>query len=714
MPFPDTRALLAEWDGRIAAADPARQRARLATRAAASLGLALAVMGPLASLGSQKVTVVMLAGVVAMTSATSVKDGQRLAALATIGGAAVIALAVVSCAAALEPHPLAADIAFVAVMTGSTLLRRWGQRGFALGQLAFMTYFFALFLQAHTRQLPWMALAVLVGSAATAVVRCVLLPDRPAADLRRALRALGARVADVADEARLWLTSHHPDDRTRLLVRAGSRLGEVALIIERLLEQPSAARSVPDVDGLRGLVFDVEVAAEHLSDAIRHDGPALSDRARARFAARAGRLAFAARTGRQVQSSRSDALAATARDARRQHDDAPHLSQVFARLEESVAALSRVVVPRRLLDGYLPMAQTAGPAGGAPWPDTVRSAVQVAVAGALSMVAGKEISSARWFWAVLASYVVFINASTRTATLRRAVGRVVGTVGGVAAGLLLGKAIAGDTSLAVVVIIVLVFAAFWLVSVSYTGLVLCFTLTLAALYSILGTLSWSLMWLRIEETIAGALIGGAVALVLLPRRADDAVDADVDKVLRRAGDVLDRLLEGADPDDVHADVRRLDQAFQDLRTTIRPTIVGLPGPVPQRRRRQLLHVASVRYWTRTLTVVWQPGALDLSPMRSHLEEVRHALGRLRGPASARPAPGRRARGHSRTQPRRGARLSARRARGGLGRGACRAMIVDRSAAGRDREEPYGAARTEPSGPGISSLQSFSPFAPTGG
>ena len=222
---------LAAWQSRVAAADPARQRARLAVRAAASLGLAIAVMEPVSSAAGQPVTVVMLAGVVAMTSATSVKDGRRTAALVTIGAAAVISVAVVASAAVLSPHPTAADVAFVAVMTGAVVLRRWGQRGFALGQLAFMTYFFALFLDARVHQLPWMAGAVLTGSVATALVRCVLLPDRPASDLRRALRALEGRLADLADEARTWLTSTADERerlRTRRLIRAGSRLGEVA------------------------------------------------------------------------------------------------------------------------------------------------------------------------------------------------------------------------------------------------------------------------------------------------------------------------------------------------------------------------------------------------------------------------------------------------------------------------------------------------------
>jgi uncharacterized membrane protein YccC len=632
--LPSLREAAAAWQGRLAASDPARQRARLATRAAASLGLALAVMEPIASSNGQPVTVVMLAGVVAMTSATSVKDGRRLAALVTIAEAALISLAIVACAAVLNPYPTAADSAFVVVMTGSVALRRFGERGFALGQLAFTTYFFALFLDARTHQLAWLTVAVLVGSAATAVVRTLLLPDRPGADLRRALRALEARIADLADEARAWLTMTGEDPaqlRTRRLIRAGSRLGEVALIVERLLEQPEAATLVEDVDAVRGLVFDVELAAEHLSDAVRHDGPELSDRARARFAARAGRLAAAARAGRPVRPARQDALAATAGAARSRADDAPHLAASFARLEAGLAELNQVVVTGRLLEGYarVPARQAAAvPVSATVIAHTTRTTIQVAIAGGLALLAGKEISSARWFWAVLASYVVFVNASTRSATLRRALGRVVGTVLGVAGGLLLGKAIAGDTRLAVALIVVLVFAAFWLVAVSYTGLVLCFTLIVATLYSILGTLSWSLLRLRIEETVAGALIGAAVSVLVLPRRGSDAITDDIDNLLVATRDLLDQVAApNHDPVAVRAAVRRLDQTFQDLRTTVRPTVVGLPGPMPQSRRRQLMQAAAIRYWARTLAVNADKGVDPgrVAAVRSRVEQVRGVL-----------------------------------------------------------------------------------------
>ena len=425
---------IAGWSGRVAAADPAHQRVRLATRAAASLGVAIAVMEPITSAAGQPVSVVMLAAIVAMVSATSVKDGRRRDALVTIVESGVISLAIVALAALLSPHPVVADAAFVAVMTGSVLLRRFGQRGFALGQLAFMTYFFALFLEARTHQLPWLSYAVVCGAASTAVVRCVLLPDRPAADLRRLLRAVEGRVGDLADQVREWLGAVGPDpadQRTRHLVRAGSRLGEVTLLLERQLELPAAAKLVADVEALRGLVFDVELAAEHLSDAVRHDGPALSERARAGFVARAGRLADAARAGRPVRGTQPDALALTARGMKARPDDAPHLAGAFRRVEHGLRELAGVVVTGRLLDGFVAapsgVTVSSGAAPGRPSFRLVnRTAVQVAVAGVLAMLAGKEISSARWFWAVLASYVVFINASSRTATLRRAVGRVVG------------------------------------------------------------------------------------------------------------------------------------------------------------------------------------------------------------------------------------------------------------------------------------------------
>ena len=66
----------------------------------------------------------------------------------------------------------------------------------------------------------------------------------------------------------------------------------------------------------------------------------------------------------------------------------------------------------------------------------LRLAIQATLAVALAVVAGRAISGARWYWAVLAAYVVFIRATTVGETFSRAWQRMLGTLVGVAIGLL--------------------------------------------------------------------------------------------------------------------------------------------------------------------------------------------------------------------------------------------------------------------------------------
>ncbi len=73
-----------------------------------------------------------------------------------------------------------------------------------------------------------------------------------------------------------------------------------------------------------------------------------------------------------------------------------------------------------------------------------RQAVQVGVATSLAIMAGELISPARWYWAVIAAFVVFAGTSSRGDVLSRGWARVVGTAGGLVAGMLLAFAVAGN------------------------------------------------------------------------------------------------------------------------------------------------------------------------------------------------------------------------------------------------------------------------------
>ena len=72
-------------------------------------------------------------------------------------------------AALLAPDQLASDIVFGVVVFIAVYIRRFGPRGRALGMVAFMAYFFNLFLRAGVHELPWMIVAVLVGTLSTFV-----------------------------------------------------------------------------------------------------------------------------------------------------------------------------------------------------------------------------------------------------------------------------------------------------------------------------------------------------------------------------------------------------------------------------------------------------------------------------------------------------------------------------------------------------------------
>ena len=76
-----------------------------------------------------------------------------------------------------------------------------------------------------------------------------------------------------------------------------------------------------------------------------------------------------------------------------------------------------------------------------------RQAIQATVAGGLAILAGYAVSSTRWFWAVIASFVIFNRATTRGDILMRAWHRILGTVIGVLAGILLATVVRGHREL---------------------------------------------------------------------------------------------------------------------------------------------------------------------------------------------------------------------------------------------------------------------------
>lgn len=144
---------------------------------------------------------------------------------------------------------------------------------------------------------------------------------------------------------------------------------------------------------------------------------------------------------------------------------------------------------------------------------TTRQAVQVALATGAAVAAGDALSGQRYYWAVLAAFIAFTGTATVAETVTKAVNRDPGRPDRL------------QHPSGAPVILVSIFAGFYLQRVSYALMIFFITLMIGELYGLLGTFTPALMVLRLEETAVGGAIGCAVSLLVLPNRTRAAATA---------------------------------------------------------------------------------------------------------------------------------------------------------------------------------------------
>ncbi len=161
--------------------------------------------------------------------------------------------------------------------------------------------------------------------------------------------------------------------------------------------------------------------------------------------------------------------------------------------------------------------------------------MQVAVATSLAIVAGEVISPARWYWAVIAAFVVFAGTTSRGDLLNRGLQRVVGTIGGVFAGVGLAAWVGDAPVPALALMFGCVFLALYLVRVSQALMAFWITAVLALLYGLIGQFSAHTLLVRVEETAVGAALGILAGFLILPKRTPGRVRGGARRHGRRGG-----------------------------------------------------------------------------------------------------------------------------------------------------------------------------------
>lgn len=396
----------------FAAPDPGRARLRFAVRAVLGIGLAVVVCG----LAGHSLTGAVAGGLAALLALFTVSDPTVRGQAVTTALLPVVGIPVLAAAAGLHDHPVARDLAFLAVVGAGVYARRWGPRGHSLGVFAFMTFFVAQFLHATSGQLPELSAAVVLSVLSAAAVRFGL-----------------------------WC-------------------------YERRL--PPAAAPAPAAG----------------------------------------------------------------------------------------SALARV---------------------------TTRQAVQATAGAAFALVVGQMVSGQRWYWAVGATWWVFVNTVSRGETLVRGFRRVLGTVLGLGLGALLVVPLHGAALPTVVLVAVGVFGIFYTAAVSYTWMMLWVTLLAESLYGLFGVLTPGLVALRLAETAVGALGAGLAVLFVLPVTTHSVTDAWIQRALRCVhactAEAAARLAGVADADPAPR-VAELEQLLGRVRLSVAPLVHPL-NPMLGRKRR---------------------------------------------------------------------------------------------------------------------------------
>ncbi len=576
------------WGERILASDPGNVRIALATRAALSLAVALAVSALLASAlglhGTAAIVVVVLGAVLTMMTTFTAADPTTRGRVVTQLCLPVAMVAGIALSTLVDRHRVLSLSLFVVVMFVVVWVRRFGPRAFACGMVIWMGYFMALFLQLGFAQLPVVLVAVASTTVLLLVIALLVAPQRPARRMRRMVQAFRARVRIAALEHRdpaarspwqRWTGRAGTPDRALLCV------DEVAVLVDGQLAVPRSLVDPAHAPAVRAAILRVEGALARLLDTPPQDVRPPD----------VGAVQDALRRLDEVLDDDRRATPAPARSGGRAAPFTPAAELFAGFLPGSAVTVGPMVAP-----------EDAGPK----LLLTTRQALQIALAGGLSIALGDALSGQRWYWAVLACFLAFTGTATAAETVRKALQRAAGTAVGVAVALVVVPVLGSSTVVSLTVILGAIFVGFYLFRVSYTCLAFAITIMVAELYELLGSYSDGLLALRVGETALGALVGGVVAVSFLPASAaaaEQAACARLAEELRAATlDVATVLRDGpgstgadGEPVDLHARVRSLDAAVHQL------ALIGLPlslRSVPGAPTRRAAVTGRLSAWVR--------------------------------------------------------------------------------------------------------------------
>lgn len=584
----------------LLAHDPALSRLRMASRVTLTIALSfgallaihyLLVPLPMAAYG--------LGIVLSIEGGVAVKDKGSAPQLVTRLLACAASVLVVGLAAVLEANRYVSDGVFLLIIFLATAGRVFGPRGHAIGMFAFTSYFLGAYFRPPITDLPLIAIGPIAPAFIGHVVRSLVLPDDWRRDLLRSLESVRGRINQILFKiAALASAGQVTEKDAQELRQLEERLKEVVLMAESFIPRPPTGMFDADDEPAAELairLFDAHLAAE--------SAIVLSSQSLPPFA-----LVHAVIEGAPVPEALAtlDELQTETR-------------QALIRLGEARALLDRTI-EKGYATGFAEVAAVEETASTPAKIDfslanpLIRTALQVTLASTIAMTFGLMLSRERWFWAVLASFLVFTNTNSRGDTAIKALQRSLGTLLGIAMGLILATLLTAHMAAALAVATVAIFLAFYFLQTSYATMTFFVSIALCIVYGLIGALTPDLLRLRIEETMLGAAAGTLVAFVVFPARTRGALDVALGKWFT----ALEELLSAAFARELTLITRsqKLDAAYRDIAAAARPlgsswSVVTRPGHI----RQTLAIFLAATYWARIMAKEYNGATCDAESMK---------------------------------------------------------------------------------------------------
>ncbi|SEA01796.1 Fusaric acid resistance protein-like [Thalassobacillus cyri] len=537
------------WLGRLLASDPGRKRLNQAGKATLSLiSSVFTVIFLFNWIDQEALTPAIVAGMAGMLGIMAVMDDTKQEKQVTTGLLAISAVGGVTLGALFAESVFLVSSLMIVIITSAFYFTRYGSRYFSLGMIGFMTVYISSFLKLSAAQFPWFYLAIAIGISYAFLYNFFIFKDSVHM-LRRSIQSFHTQ-ANLTFQLLVEMIQDPEikESRAKKLHYNVRKLREYASNVATDLNTHDVAEIWPGLttSQIRLYVFDtamfVETLAESLSELKRNDAFETAEVRQLLVEVIAALRNADVLAPEYKKENLHSAQRATVkfRDRinllfdeqgprpkgrlyllRRIDSIADHVTNGAIEIQLSLQKGDSESLSTEEHDDE-EVAEDEKEEGLKP---STKKALQALMGGTVAVIVGHIISPIQPYWVILTTFIVLLGTETVGRTYLKGFQRSVGTVIGAIIGFGLARLVSSYATIEVALIFVVVFSAFYILTVSYTAMSIFITLLIAFMYDLLlGGISLELLGARVIDTIAGGAIAFLVSAVLLPTKTHDKVN----------------------------------------------------------------------------------------------------------------------------------------------------------------------------------------------